>query len=184
MQFPERDLTNQYISMSYQDIVQRYSAAGSTTYILDGIGDVIVSVPTASVGGVLVTQDQTVTSASYSNISSLSYVSDVALLADTASLADNAISSSFASTSSYTAGFPSIKSGFISSASFQGQPFSASVVFSNPFASEYSVTFGCDDAIIFTVNAKDVNGFTVSSNTDSLFTGSLYWQAIIFGEFN
>lgn len=181
MQFPERDLTNQYISSSYQNAIQKYSATGSTTYILDGVGDVILGIPTASVGQIVVTQDQT---ASYSNISSLSLVADVALLADTASLANVAISSSFASTSSYTTGLPSIKSGFISSASFRGQPFSASVVFSNPFASDYSVTFGCDDAIIFTVNTKNVNGFVVNSNTDTLFSGSIYWQAIIFGEFN
>lgn len=166
MQFPERDLTNQYISSSYQNAIQKYSATSSITYILDGVGDVIFGIPTASVGQIVVTQDQT---ASYSNISSLSLVADVALLADT---------------SSYTIGLPSIKSGFISSASFHGQPFSASVVFSNPFASDYSITFGCDDAIIFTVNTKNVNGFVVNSNTDTLFSGSLYWQAIIFGEFN
>ena len=184
MQFPERDLTNQYISSSYQDVVQKYNATGSTTYILDGVGNVILSIPTASVGQTLVTQDQTINSSSYSNISSLAYVADVALLADTASLSDYTISSSYALTTSFSQGFPSIKSNFIVSTSFQGQPYTASVVFNNPFGSDYSLAFSCDDAIIFTVDSKSLGGFTVNSNSDVLFSGSLYWQAIIYGEFN
>ena len=44
MQFPQRDLTNQYISTSYQDVVQRY-LSGSIDYLLDGFGFSILGVP-------------------------------------------------------------------------------------------------------------------------------------------
>ena len=124
-QFPQRDLTNQYISTSYQDVVQRYLSA-SVDYLLDGLGYVILGIPTASVGNLILTQDQTAswaynavsaswapggtgnsissswasasfvaTSASYASASTLSLIADVALLADTASVAYQSDSSSF-----------------------------------------------------------------------------------------
>lgn len=137
MQFPQRDLTNQFISTSYQDVVQRF-ATGSVDYLLDGYGFVLFGIPTASIGNLIVTQDQT----------------------------------------------PTIKSGNVSSSSFGGTPLTTSVVFNKSFSTPYSVTFGTEDARIFTVDNKTLAGFTINSNTDVLFSGSVYWQAISYGEFN
>lgn len=97
-QFPSRDLTNQYISLSYQDVAQKYSPAGTSSYLLDGLGNVIFSVPNTSFGNQILTTDQT---ASYAVQSVLSQVADVALIADTASIAANSISSSYALSASY-----------------------------------------------------------------------------------
>ena len=115
--FPSRDLTNQYISRSYQDVVQNYApgSGDANEYFLDGYGNVIASIPTASIGQTLITSDvtssMTVLSASYANIAGLSYVADVAFIADTASVAvqsDFSISSSWAS-SSVSASFITVK---------------------------------------------------------------------------
>jgi hypothetical protein len=57
MQFPSRDLTNQYISLSYVDVVQRY-AQGTASYFLDGMGYVLGFVPIASLGQQILTADQ------------------------------------------------------------------------------------------------------------------------------
>ena len=40
MQFPLQDLTEKYISSSYQDVMQVYKIGGKT-YFLDGIGNLI-----------------------------------------------------------------------------------------------------------------------------------------------
>lgn len=53
MNFPSRDLTNQYISLSYQDVLQQYIAA-PTSYVLDGYGNVLFSFPSSSTGGSIV----------------------------------------------------------------------------------------------------------------------------------
>ena len=100
MQFPARDLTNQYISSSYQDVTQNYYDSPSTTwYFLDGYGNVLFSLPSASYGNDVITIDQT---ASYAQISNIALIAEVALLADTASIAgfaDFSLSSSWASSS-------------------------------------------------------------------------------------
>jgi hypothetical protein len=75
MQFVYRDFTNQFISNSYQDVVQRY-LTGSTDYFLDGLGYVIVGIPTSSIGGIILTQDQT---ASWAETSSYSLTSSFEL---------------------------------------------------------------------------------------------------------
>lgn len=128
IQFPARDLTNQYISLSYQDVVQRYDN-GSSQYFLDGNGYSIGVIPSASLGNIILTSDQTASyslfalsalSASYSVTAShaesatIASVADVAFLADTASVsaladfatsaswASQSLSSSWAQTSSYS----------------------------------------------------------------------------------
>lgn len=137
MQFPNRDLTNQFVSTSYQDVIQRFST-GSIDYLLDGYGFTILGVLTSSINSLIVTQDQ----------------------------------------------LPTIKSGNITSASFAGTPLTASVIFNKPFSTMYSVTFGSNDARMFTIDNRDLTGFIINSNTDVLFSGSVCWQAITYGEFN
>lgn len=103
MQFPFRDLTNQYISLSYHDVVQRY-AQGTASYFLDGLGNVIAFVPTSSLGQQLVTADQLVFINGSSSWASASLSSSHAQYADTASLTiytQQVVSASYAS-HSYT----------------------------------------------------------------------------------
>ncbi len=57
LQFSSRNLTQQYISLSYQDVVQRYTE-DTASYFLDGMGYVIGFIPTASLGQQILTADQ------------------------------------------------------------------------------------------------------------------------------
>jgi hypothetical protein len=100
MQFPTRDLTNLFISSSYEDVVQRYDD-GTSTYFLDGTGNVIAYIPTASVGQSIITSNQTASYSSDSDHSVFSDTSSVTTFSEfsgTASLAGN---SYFAETASY-----------------------------------------------------------------------------------
>ncbi len=69
-QYLERDLSDQYISLSYQDILQQYPNTSSILYVLDGYGNVVFGIPTASIGYNVITSDITASltfpSASYS----------------------------------------------------------------------------------------------------------------------
>ena len=98
MQFPDRDLTSQYISSSYQDVLQQYPSGSSLLYVLDGYGNVVFSIPSASIGSIIITSDitssMTVLSASYSNII------DVTVYKESSSFASSSISTSFSETSS------------------------------------------------------------------------------------
>lgn len=97
MTFSSRDLSLQYISSSYQDVIQRYTPPGTASYILDGLGNVIAYIPTASIGQALITADQVPSSASYALTSlTASYALNISSL-DTASYA---LLSEFANTSS------------------------------------------------------------------------------------
>lgn len=178
MRFPNRDFTDQYISSSYQDVLQKYSNTSSLVYILDGYGNVVYGLVTSSVGDVLITSNMTssmtVLSASFSQV----------IFQQSASFASSSISASYSLTSSYVPGLPSLKSGTIFSSSFGGSPLTASVIFSIAFTSNYSLTFASTDARIFSYESKSLSGFTINSNTDILFSGSMDWQAIAFGEFN
>ena len=105
MQFPFRDLTNQYISLSYHDVVQRYSE-GTASYFLDGIGNVIAYVPSNSLGKKLITEDQVSPSvssswASHSYSSEISTFSLSSTFSDTASLAFESTFSDTSSLASY-----------------------------------------------------------------------------------
>ncbi len=97
MQFPQRDLTNQYISTSYQDVVQRY-LTGSTDFLLDGLGYTLLGIPTSSLGGIVLTQDQT---ASYALTASFAMNGGNASSSISSSYALNADTASYAYTSSY-----------------------------------------------------------------------------------
>ena len=117
LSFPSRDLTNQYISRSYQEVVQNYApgAGDPNEYFLDGLGNVVLVVPTASKIEVVITSDVTssmsVLSASYAEHSNTSYISDVSIIAETSSIAANAdfsTSSSWASQSLSASWAPSL----------------------------------------------------------------------------
>ena len=73
MTFPLRDFTNQYISSSYQDVLQQYTPS-DTFYVLDGYGNVVFSLPSSSIGEMLIAANMTasmsVATASYVQTSS------------------------------------------------------------------------------------------------------------------
>lgn len=100
MQFPTRDLTNQYISLSYEDVVQRYQPAGTASYYLDGYGFVQGWLSTTSLGSQLLTVLDT---APFSKTASFSLLSTFADTASLSSYSNYAGSSSFALTASYAA---------------------------------------------------------------------------------
>ena len=202
MPFPSQDFSNQYISESYQNVLQKYVPIGSTSYVLDGAGNVIFSLPSASVGGQLMTADQTASfavsasyapgspsvSSSYATNATFSDTASIAIEAtfsDTASLSLQAVTASYVLTASYVAGQPPIKSGVIASSSFQGVTSkTSSVVFGIPFASGFSLSVIAEDVRIITVESKSLSGFTLNTNSDVVLTGSVYWQAIQYGEYN
>jgi len=58
MAFPLQALTEKYVSSSYQDVLQQYSSS-SYLYVLDGLGNVVFNIPSASVGNTIITSDVT-----------------------------------------------------------------------------------------------------------------------------
>jgi hypothetical protein len=99
--FPARDFTNQYISRSYQDVVQQYIDGGPTDYLLDGYGNVIFSFDSASYGSKLITTQET---------NSIVVISSSYALSS--SWADSSLSAA------YAPGSPSISSSYALSASY------------------------------------------------------------------
>jgi hypothetical protein len=107
--------------MSYQDVLQQYFNTGSLLYVLDGYGNVVFGIPSASIGDTIITSNMTssmtVLSASYSEIieitrvsssfasssisSSYSQISETSYYADIASAALSSSHSDFSDTSSY-----------------------------------------------------------------------------------
>jgi hypothetical protein len=120
MQIVSRDLTQQYISNSYQDVVQRYTT-GSIDYLLNGLGYVILSIPSSSIGNSIITQDQVISqsiSSSHSNISDQSVYSETSFFSATSSYS---IYTEFSDTASL-----SIYSEYVGSASYSGTSTSSS----------------------------------------------------------
>lgn len=93
LRFQSRDLTNQFISTSYQDVVQ-HLVTGSQEYLLDGYGEVILQIDSGS-GNVL--------TASYAVTSSITVqlFTTNSLFSVSSSWASSSISSSFSQTASY-----------------------------------------------------------------------------------
>lgn len=196
MHFPPRDLTNQYISTSYQDVVQRYNY-NPIVYFLDGYGYTLLGVPTSSIGGIVLTQDQTAswavnaltsafsTSASYALISTLASVADVALLADTASIAFQSDTASFAYnavTSSFTisaswAPTPHVERGLISGSLFTGLPKEYNISFANAFFSNiYTVVIIGENARAWSYSNRTNTNVTINSNSNKSLTGMVSYR--------
>jgi hypothetical protein len=73
------------------------------------------------------------------------------------------------------------KAGEVSSASFGGSPYTASVLFNKQFPdTSYAVTITGEDDRVYTVNNKQNTGFTINTNSSVLFTGSVYWMAMSY----
>ena len=163
--FLQQDLTSQYVSSSYQSIVQTYND-GITNWFLDGYGNIITSIFSSSIGQPIVTQYQT---ASYANISNLSLISDVSILSETASLA---VSASWAPSP-----IDQIQFGEISGSLFQGNPRTYEVILTNPYPdTSYVITVTGEDTRLWSIFNKTTSGFTISSNSYVPLTGYVYWM--------
>lgn len=99
MQFPFRDLTNQYISLSYQDVVQRYQPAGTSSFFLDGLGYVLFSIQSNSLGTQFLSVYDT---ASRAITASYALNGSDGGTSDSASWASASFSSSYASASTFS----------------------------------------------------------------------------------
>jgi hypothetical protein len=157
--FLQKDLTNQYISNSYQNIVQTYND-GRTNWLLDGYGNVVANIPSSSIGQSILTQDQT---ASYANISNTSLVSNVALLAETS------LSASWAP--------KNVQFGGIAGSLFQGNPKSYEVALETLYSDvSYVVIVTGEDIRLWSIFNKTTSSFIISSNSHVPFTGYVYWM--------
>jgi len=102
MQFLSRDLTDQYISESYQNVVQQYPT-GSLFYLLDGLGNVIAVLNSSSVGDLLITSNMTASMAVASASYAVTYsFTDITIVSSSA--ASSSISASYSLSASYAPG--------------------------------------------------------------------------------
>jgi len=75
---------------------------------------------------------------------------------------------------------PTIKSGD-ASATFAGNPLTASVVFGTTFPdNSYAITVTGEDARSWTIQSKSATGFTINSNSSVALSGATYWIATPF----
>lgn len=173
MPFLSQDLTDQYISSSYQSLVQEYISAGPMWYVLNGYGNVIFQVPSASYGGIILTQDQT-SSYAYNAISSSyaltqSYIISQSLNTTnsiSASFASSSLSSSYSFSSSYaltsTIADVSLISDQALTSSYAG---TASVLLGSIISSSYSLT-----------SSFSLNGGGLSIGTGSTYPITSSWS--------
>jgi hypothetical protein len=120
--------------------VQTYLPAGTASYFLDGLGNVIAYIPSSSIGNAILTEDQVAPmalSSAYALFSELSDTASVSVLSEfsnTASYALFATSASYAATSSVELALQvstsfssaSISSSYADTASYANQTLSAS----------------------------------------------------------
>ena len=77
------------------------------------------------------------------------------------------------------------KSGIENASGFTGNPKIKVITFTTPFSNNnYSVVITGEDNRNWTVQSKSSTGFTINSNSNPLFTGNAFWQAIEVGESN
>ena len=75
------------------------------------------------------------------------------------------------------------KVGFVSGSTFAGNPKTASVTFTSNFPNtNYAIVVNGEDERSWTSSNKTISGFTINANTNSSFTGLVYWIAKQYGE--
>ena len=172
MTFSSRDFSLQYISSSYQDVVQRYSPVGTSSYFLDGLGNVIASLPLSSIGGQIVTLDQSITAsiALYADFAGTASISVDSMFSETASIA---LYSDFAGTSSLA-----FSASWVSESTFIITAQTASYITSSNIdgvvgSSSYAYTSSCltgfvynTDFILTSLTMSDI--VVLESTTESL----------------
>lgn len=190
MNFPERDLSNQFISRSYQDVVQQFLNTGSFLYLLDGYGNVIFQIPSSSYGGIILTQDQSASyalqalsasyapgspsiSASYALSSSYAFSSSYAItatMADVATFAEQSLTASVADTASIAisasyAGTASVLLGSITSASYALSASKALSASYSTTASTALTSISASSAVTASYTVYSATVITATNNT-------------------
>jgi hypothetical protein len=168
MQFPDRDFSLQYVSCSYQNIVQNYDNYDDYVYLLDGNGYVILCVLSASLGYPIITQNQTVSSSLFAVSASYSQTSE------------NFISTSYSKysdTASYVSGSPHVEKGIVSGSIFSNSPLSLQISYDNTFDdNNYIISIIGEDARIWTAYNRTTSSFTISSNSSQPLLGMVMWR--------
>lgn len=231
--FADRDLTDQYISESYQSVLQVFTT-GSSNYILDGTGstvdNILLEITASQAVSASYVNLGTQASQSFSNESTWSFAhglgykhisfevydnNDDVIIPGRINAVDsttadiyfstsqsgtvvasiggfstaNVISSSHANTASYVdysnvASKPVIQTGIVGGTSFGGTPQTASITFNTAFTdNNYSVIVSGEEARTWTIQSKGNTSFEINSNSDTSFTGNVFWQAITTGSF-
>ena len=207
MQFSSRDLSEQYISQSYQDVVQRYTPNGPISYFLDGLGNVIAFIPTASIGKALLTSDQTASYAQFSLFSDSAITSITSTYADTSSYTDasdvhgtvesssyalsssNAVSASYGYSSSYalSASYspPQDLSALLSSSIFNDWTGSSASQFSGTASYAKSSSIATSASISNTASYLPVGTYNITSSwSNNSLTASYITSSNINGIVN
>lgn len=116
------------------------------------------------------------------NVGTITAASVTASLLGTASYAKNAVTASYVSALS-VGGILKNKSGIVTSATFAGVPYTATVTFTTAFSdANYSVSITGDDARVWTVESRAASNFIISSNSTQPLTGDVCWVATKNGE--
>lgn len=174
-QFASRDFTDQYISTSYQDVLQQYIPNTGSAYILDGVGNVVFQFSASALGRDLITSDltasMTVLSSSYAVTASFALNagggSGTTLFTGstyqiTASWAINTLTSSLTLLT---------QSNVAISASWASQSFAAFSAISSSWASA-SISSSYALTASFALNAGGGSGTTLSTGSTYQITSS------------
>jgi hypothetical protein len=185
MQFPARNFTLQYVSSSYQSIVQCYDNYDDYVYLLDGNGYVLLCVLSSSLYQPIITQNQTISqsiSSSYAQTYQTEFVTSMSY-ANYADTSETSVSSSysliseFSDTASYLNGAPHVEKGIVSGSVFSNSPQSLQITYNNPFDdNNYVVSIIGDDARLWTANNRTTSSFVINSNSSQPLVGMVMWR--------
>ena len=185
MRFPLRDFTNQYISASYQDVLQQYFPS-DTFYVLDGYGNVVFTLSSASVGQMLITSNMTasMTVATASYVQTSSYTN---ILTQSSSYASSSLSASYSLTSSYAEN--SDNADFSLASYYATTAGTASYLYGNAWISQ-SIEFNPSMSIppwkegrLFWDNTNHTLGMYSDQLHNILQVGQETWIRVIAGEY-
>jgi hypothetical protein len=75
------------------------------------------------------------------------------------------------------------KNGLVSGSTFAGSPLTASVNFTSSFFNNnYVIVITGEDARMWSIQSKTVNGFIINSNSSVAIAGNVFWMASENGE--
>lgn len=153
--FPSADLTLQEVSESYQNLLQQY-VDSSSLYVVDGLGNEVYHLPSASIGKEIATTDGLIASSSYAESSSYAYTTVYS------------ITSSYVESSSYAD--VSYDSYFATSASLAHDAISSTYSLSASFADNAISSSHADE----TISSSYALSASWSPEQSALITGSTY----------
>ena len=118
------------------------------------------------------------------NGSTLGVTGNITATSFTGSLQGTSSWANNASTSSYVNGMIT-KNNAVAGGSFAGNPKKATVTFSTAFPNtNYSIVVTGEEARSWTIESKLAGSFVINTNSNTVLSNNVYWQAISYGEFN